>query len=58
MTENWDVAPWAFATIGGPVLLGAVIVYALLRRRTTRGRAPDSTPDNRSPDYSDPRQNR
>jgi uncharacterized protein (TIGR03382 family) len=33
---NWDVLPWAFATIGGPIILGLVIAYGVLQRRRRR----------------------
>jgi hypothetical protein len=59
MIENWDVAPWAFVTIGGPIILGAAIVAVMLRRRRrARGNTDDRPVGGRSPDYSDPSQNR
>lgn len=59
MIENWDVAPWAIATIGGPIVLGIAIVAVMLRRRGRTGRGVDGVaPRGRSPDYSDPSQNR
>ncbi len=47
MMENWDVAPWVIATIAGPVVLGIVIAYGMMRYRR-RGAA-----DRRSPDYEE-----
>jgi hypothetical protein len=60
MIENWDVAPWAFVTIGGPIVLGIAIMAVLLRRRRRPGGAAndEQAPRGRSPDYSDPSQNR
>ncbi|MEJ1937177.1 hypothetical protein WDZ92_43845 [Nostoc sp. NIES-2111] len=33
---NWDVMPWAVATIFGPVILGLVIAFGVLHRRRRR----------------------
>jgi hypothetical protein len=55
MIENWDVAPWVIAVIGGPVVLAVAFVAVMARRR---GRRSDGPPRGRSPDYSDPSQNR
>ncbi len=32
---------WAFVVVGGPILLGAVILFALLRNRFQRNQPPE-----------------
>lgn len=34
---NADGAIWSIVTIGGPILLGVVILWAILRNRKARG---------------------
>ncbi|WP_293863056.1 hypothetical protein [uncultured Alsobacter sp.] len=58
MIENWDVAPWVFVTIGGPIVLGLAILVALMRRGRRGAREDGHVGRGRSPDYSDPSQNR
>ena len=50
MIENWDVAPWVFVTIGGPIVLGLAILVALMRRGRRGAREDGQVGRGRSPD--------
>jgi hypothetical protein len=41
--EHWVTGSYAFAVIGGPVLLGLAIVYGVMRSKRGRGHNMDGT---------------
>ena len=48
MFEDWQVAPWAFAVIGGPIILGLGILWGVINRRR---RASVSKRTGEAPEY-------
>lgn len=49
---------WAIATIGGPVILGAILVFGVWRNRRKRGQVAAERRDAGRPDKPDPASNR
>jgi hypothetical protein len=48
-----ETSLWAFMIIGGPILLGLVLIYAVIKNKTSRGRQPESVTEQATRDLRD-----
>lgn len=48
-----ETSLWAFMIIGGPILLGLVLIYAVVKNKTSRGRQSKSVTEQATRDLRD-----